>query len=790
MKQNFLRPVLALFLLVPASIIWAQTVNLTGTVTMEQDYRVVNFSSEQGNLKVFLPGVLASAATGTINLTGTVTPEPAGKTEKEKRNNLKALQKLVLSVGGSTVPVLAGPNQFTFPVPAGITNPITANVFNGKDNTTLELKNPCLPPPPLTIAPFAGQATLMTDQKVFLNNGNIPIYAANNTALLFQPTDKFFLKDASGKTMQATVLTQSPTQTVLSLPHGFQNGAATVTRQAGNRTDQANFSVVTLNAFISRNNLNKGETATATFQIDQAGNGGDGRETMQIPTILFDIRNLTPNIVNLSGGDLQVLHFPTQPGSTSPADWQVLRTVTGVTPGIYDISATLYPSSDVSTNTANTQKRSLATCDQFNKWIASVKTYLNDLLANATTEAARNQITQALQGLPYCTSDENLELDKATADIALRFFTIPNQDLSSGLPALAAYDAAATNIMNTTAANPCFVHTDVIRDGLNYIQHVTANINDSTLMKNITTAKEANNALQNDYSGKNVSLLITSLKDLDASHAIASILDGLQVNQPVSKKELPPHTRIAYLDPFKNLFYIYPQYEEEVLNSFGANKEPDGKYLVHCTSYTNQPVTVSLSIVPASLSMLNLGYFADINQNIPPIFLNNNKGDSTKKKNPKDENPLLIDPILPIDLGLKFVNEDKKEEGPKEPTHGYAYYDSATATVYNVFTNARCQLAMKGYKTDCAANRMINEYSGNPRYHGEHPKNYDEEFGGKENNAGQFMKIEVYDHYNCEAGGNEICKSKAALLGLKYIYADKDCKKLVNVMKITGFTCD
>ena len=172
---------------------------------------------------------------------------------------------------------------------------------------------------------------------------------------------------------------------------------------------------------------------------------------------------------------------------------------------------------------------------------------------------------------------------------------------------------------------------------------------------------------------------------------------------------------------------------------------------------------------------------------MPPIFQNNEKKNNTNKDEKKEEKPPLNGPIIPIDPGPGFHKEGIPP--PKNPPSSPEYvYDSATATLYDVYTNARCQLAQKGYKIDCTPNRMINENRGDPRYHGEDEKNDGERFGNKENNANQFMKIEVYDHYNCEAG-NDRCTSKVVVLGIKYIYADKDCKKLVNVMKITGWSC-
>jgi len=269
MRKNQLLSVLFLFLLVPASITRAQTVTLTGTVSMEQEYRNVNFNSPQGNVKVILPGVLSYPGQGTVTLSGTVIAEPEGKTEKEKAGNLKALQKMLLSIGGKSISILPGQKHFDFSLPTNLTMPVPIDMVDpGGNRATVNLKNPSVSLPPTTGTLPAGQPTLVTDQKIFLSNGNIPVYATNNTATLFQPTDKFFVKDASGNSMEATKMAQSPTQTVLALPAGFQGGATTIIRQAANRNDQTNVRIVDLSLTSPNTNLRKGQTSSLTVTID------------------------------------------------------------------------------------------------------------------------------------------------------------------------------------------------------------------------------------------------------------------------------------------------------------------------------------------------------------------------------------------------------------------------------------------------------------------------------------------------------------------------------------------
>ncbi len=760
MKISHLLTVLFLFLLVPASITWAQNnVSLSGTVTIEQDYRNVNFHSSLGNVKVMLPGNLTSSGSGTVTLGGTVKTEPSGNTEKEKQNNLKGLEKMVLMVAGTAVPIVAGSQFFNFSTPAGSTQPVKVNCTT-RDGKTAEvsLKQLAIPPPPSTMAMPAGQPTLLTDQKIFVEGANIPVYAANNTSTLFQPTDKFFIKDAAGHTMEATKVACSPDQTVLAMPAGIQPGSVTITRQSGNRTDQVNAREVSLSLTSPNTNLKPGQSSTVTLTIDPKITERDTAEAMQIPIMTLDVKNLNPAVVDMVGGNLQVQCFPKKPNSVSSADWQATIPIIGKIPGMFDISASLYSSSDISTNAANTQKKALKTPEEFNKWIDGVKKYLQGLLDNAANEARKNQIVAAIQGLPYCTSDEDLELCKTTADNALRSFTIPEQNIATGLPAFIAYQAAADHLLNP--ANTDFIHTDILKAGLNYLRNSSLRTNTGVLGE-INNAVNACNDVDMDYSPITLSGLQDAIKKIADDVAYESFVNKFSTN-PTGKTELHEKTIIGFLNPFSNTLWGDSAEKGYVLGSFGATKQEDGKYRIYCTSYTNKPVTLFVNVVWTSPVILNKINIGGLDVDMPPLglaFNSDNKKDSTEKKDNNGSQP-------------KYVGT----------------YKDSTGTAYVLTKDARCALVMKAHTEECAPNRRVLENSGDSTYYGEDNPEYSQPFGpqNKDNNGNQFMKLELYDHFNC-VGGSDYCKAKVVLLGLKYIYADKNWKKLVNVIKFTGW---
>jgi hypothetical protein len=521
MRKNQLLSVLSLFLLVPASITRAQTATLTGTVSIEQDYRVVNFNSPKGNVKIFLPGNLSGPGQGTVLLSGTVMAEPAGKTEKEKVSNLKALQKMLLSIGGKSISILPGQNHFNFSLPTNLTTPIDL-IDPGGNRATVSLKNLVVSPPPSTGTLLWGQSPLSTDQKIFLTNGNIPVYAANNTSTLFQPTDKFFIKYASGNMTEASKVAQCPTQTVLS-SQGLQPGATTIVRQSGNRTDQVNVRMANLTLSSPNTDLRKGHTSFFTVTADPKIADKDSANARQIPIIQFDIRNLSSGVIDMAGGNLQVMTFPTKPNSIDPANWQVTRTITGVTPGNFNVIASLYPSTSITNSPAITQQKALTNCAQYNTWLNAVKKQLEHFITVDANNDSKDYARFVISSLPACTIEDDLDLNKMATTNLLRDIQ-SSANLETGLPSLAAYQAASFNLANPATLVFDFVHTDIIQNGLKIIENASRSLNDTALTQSINVAKNAAVALNNDYSSQNISTLTTSLNGLNTTAFVSNLV--------------------------------------------------------------------------------------------------------------------------------------------------------------------------------------------------------------------------------------------------------------------------
>lgn len=523
----------------------AQTVNLTGTVSMEQDTRKVNFNSPKGNINITLPGVLSNSIPGGAMLTGTVVAEPSGSTQKEKDNNLKSLQKMVLKVAGITVPVPEGKNHFSFSQQPILATPVSVDLADSKGaRAVVNLTNPIIPPPPVTSPVQTGQPALFTDQKIYLVDGNIPVYTSNNSSTLFQPTDKFFVTDGNRTRMPATVVTQSPTQTVLALPPGFQGGMTTISRQAGNRTDQTTVRTVGLSLTSPNTNLRNGQTSTLTVTIDPKITERDSAEAMQIPVMNIDLRNLSQGVASLSGGN-QVVTFPTTPGSASPSAWQATRTITGVTPGTFNMSATLYPSNSINNSSLTTQVESLKTMQQWNNWVDAVKVNLNNLISNTNNADKKTMIRNIINSLAPVRSEEDIPPYKSSVMDLLR--TFPVYDMNSileGKPAIISFRAAADNLINQNDPQNDFVHTDQFQVGLNALHTQMTTIKNKELNNKMDATQAAIDDLNKNYSAANITSLRKALQELNTI-AIATGLFSPMNNNMLYAIKFDPHAPLV-----------------------------------------------------------------------------------------------------------------------------------------------------------------------------------------------------------------------------------------------------
>jgi hypothetical protein len=278
-KFHLLSAVLSLFLLVPASIIWAQT------ISSQKGLTTASFQTSVGNLKIYLPDDIRPGDM----ISGTISAEPSGKNEKQTAKNLAGLINYKLRIDGTEHPITAKPenfkwllrndNQESFPItllqPGGSLVELRCKL-NSLDSSIQSTSPGCsIPSHVLASNPLRVRGTFDGD-------------AVNTKCML------------GNKTLQ--VLTESPRQMCapVSIDLTDPGGARAVFILEKNIlvcTDS--ISVVTMEVNTGKLNLRKDET---TF-IDIKINGLD-----ELPGIAtLTITNLTPAVVKITEGDLQVI---------------------------------------------------------------------------------------------------------------------------------------------------------------------------------------------------------------------------------------------------------------------------------------------------------------------------------------------------------------------------------------------------------------------------------------------------------------------------------------------------
>jgi hypothetical protein len=722
-------------LLLPALVGQSQTAILTGTVTTEQELRQVNFDSPNGKIKVLLPADLSNPTPGTVTLTGTVIAEPVGLNDKEKARNLKTLQKSVIKLGGTTLPFFLETNSFQFSLPPQSNQPIKINCTSAlKEIVELALNQPILSVPPSTVKLLTGQPTLFTDQHIYLGNGNLAVYTPNNVATLFQPADKFYIKDASGKVLEAVKLTGTPTQTILAIPAGTTPGPIEISR-SGKINDKVNTRIATLSLSSPNTPLASGQTSTLTVTIDPKITEKDTAEAMQIPVMNLDVRNLTPAIIELSGGNAQLFVFPVRPKSILQDDWKISRTITGITPGGFAISATLQPTRSNSRFWYGMQNASL-TVTAFNQWINAVKSDLAQLYRQTNSAERQKLITETIAALRSCGSGEDPALCKIMARHLLRNLHLSGFKLPDLAVSLLAYRLESSKLNGTPLPAQGVLQLDDLRTGLNYFQQRIPHADNPLLRDQVQEALRALTAVESNYTVFNLARLQNAIKKINATPSIAAMIEKPEV--PADSYQQADEfgkTLVGYLDPEKKTLFVDPKFQEQILASLGGVRRSDNRYLIQSMNAKRSALYYDVAVTPATAAML-----LNVSQ----------------------------------DWWVKELNERLKKDSAAGKLIG-TVLDSTSGTWYRFFRDAACKLAEKAETpVECSEEVVLVD---NPQT------------GQKDmKNTGNYFSVHFPESRRC-VKGNDFCTEVLMVWKIVYTYADKECKLLKNVETTYNFSC-
>ena len=284
-KTRIFSAVLSLFLLVPASIIWAQT------VTQQKGLTTTVFNLPQGIIKVYLPDDIRP---GDI-ISGSFVLEPSGGTEKQRQRSLDDLLKTKLKIGEPvTVSETIQPLSQRYQV-GSVASPLERITISSQCNISLidgsnkmitsaiELR----PVQPETISPSSGciwPSHALTGSPVPVKGSFDGDLGTTRCTIGTQP---------------ATILAESPRACVVSFPETAKGSQTTQIRENGQEPCTRQIAGVDLQVTTGRLNLRKGENTFIDVKVTGLQNLPD--------KAILTITNMTPNVVTMTNGNLQVI---------------------------------------------------------------------------------------------------------------------------------------------------------------------------------------------------------------------------------------------------------------------------------------------------------------------------------------------------------------------------------------------------------------------------------------------------------------------------------------------------
>ena len=757
-KLPLFSAVLSLFLLVPASITRAQvTKTLNGIVRYESGMSETKLFTPNGNVVMKLPQSMSGAT-----ITGTVSAEPAGKTEKEKNKNLEELLKLVVMLDGQKIPVSATPQNFDW-----LTHP------DRHSRTPLELLNVSgtkvaeVSLPPVLSAPAIGvwqpdrTPLLTTPSNVLVKGDALNVY----TDQQFSPGEKFVLTDSKGQQFILKPICLSSQQAVLNVPEEAGAGNYTVRQEVwnqplpGNNTENADFKLIDISLSSPNTNLRNGQTSSVTLAIETRDPSEIDSNEFLVFTV--DVKNLTPAVVSMAGGNVQVINFPLNDNRQDPSAWQMTRTITGVKPGNFSVSATLHEDYNTSNDPFRPQLNVLKTPEDFNAWANALKKDLKEFATiqtkgtipmfdgfdNILLQTVKVNTQRAIDNMPVCTSPEQLDECKAVAYSLIQPLNVPKGAANTWLSSYEAFKTSLKSPEPGLAEKTNLTDWDIVNNGMDFMERLSYRSNDPSMIQDVTNSRQiVNTIIENGETKENLNQLNLALQSLSSradkklmttttADKIWKLSDVLFSTYCMNKRTKdgidPVKSMVGYLDPDKKILKVKPEYQEQILKSLLAISLGNKSYKINAVTASLAPVTYNIQLAPLILADLY-------------------EGDSWAK--------ILIENYLRRqDTSAGKIMTTYKDTA----STWYIFYKDAKCTQYSI-DNARLAECVPYSKYDEVERRIM---------------------------PTSFYSSLTYSPIALCRKGNDFCTEAYVVSNTRYIYMDANCSRLIKVVTTYGFSC-
>lgn len=308
MRKNHLLTVLSLFLLVPASITWAQT------ITTQKGLTIAVFSTSSGTIKVYLPDDIRP---GDV-ISGRIIVEPNGKNAKQVEKNLADLKKYSVGFNDEKFSVNNTDNPFQI-----LVHP------DRQVQSPMELLN---------VRGFKAQelfilAKPVNEQKPTPTECMIPSHALTGSPL--RVTGPFDGNSSNTKcsldNKPLEVLAESPRQCIISYPVEARGIQTLNVQETERQSCTQTISGVEINISAGKLDLRKGERTYIDIAITGLQNLPD--------TAMLTLNNITTAVIVMQPANNVVI--PLSPDSTSSGTFKRRFDIQSIRTGSFTVDVNL-----------------------------------------------------------------------------------------------------------------------------------------------------------------------------------------------------------------------------------------------------------------------------------------------------------------------------------------------------------------------------------------------------------------------------------------------------------------
>lgn len=276
---------------------------------IDQALASVTFDTSGGLIRCNLPADLRAGDT----ISGTIQMEPDGSNDSYKQRSLKKLNDYILFVGKQEVYARLGTFRLTVPA----------------DTTSLEIrlsnkKGANLGSETIEVAPATSEPEPAGYRVSSFVEANKPVAISGDF-----PGD-FRMNEVTVNDQAATPLAQSPRSLVF-LPPENMSGTLKLRLKEGKHLFRGEFTALSVSLSMVTNKVERGKSHSLLVRVVGLKDNA--------PSVMVKVQNLTPQVVNLEGGDVQSVGAKSDTGT-----WELKREVLGSRVGAFRIVAALVPS--------------------------------------------------------------------------------------------------------------------------------------------------------------------------------------------------------------------------------------------------------------------------------------------------------------------------------------------------------------------------------------------------------------------------------------------------------------